>query len=69
MSESLVAACASRWDDPCHRLVPVKYKDRPAASHVIEVAGEIILQLPNLGLLHIAILAKFYDRVKNANRD
>jgi hypothetical protein len=51
-------------DDLRDGLIPVQHQDGLSAPDVIEVAGQVVLELGNLGLLHMAMLAMLGGTVK-----
>jgi hypothetical protein len=40
-----------------HRLVPVEHQHRPATPDVLQVTGEVVLELGDPGSFHVAIIA------------
>src|SRR5262249_56231553 len=44
-------------NEPGHRPVSIQNGHRAAPPHVLEVAGQVVLQVGYLGLLHMAMLA------------
>ncbi|OGF52029.1 MAG: hypothetical protein A2044_08080 [Candidatus Firestonebacteria bacterium GWA2_43_8] len=52
-----------------NRLIPVQHQHRLSTPHIVQVAGEVVFQIRNLGFLHMAVLAILEISVNAAPRN